>query len=919
MKVSINCPKCQTENPPDSKYCNECATQLTPSEEISAPTKTLETPKEELSTGSTFADRYQIVEELGKGGMGRVYKALDTKIKEKIALKLIKPEIAKEKKTIERFSNELKMARMISHRNVCRMFDLGEEKGSHYITMEYVSGQDLKSLIRQTAQLAVPTALSIAKQVCEGLSEAHKLGVIHRDLKPSNIMIDKEGNARIMDFGIARSLKEKGLTGAGVMIGTPDYMPPEQAEAKTVDQRSDIYSLGVILYEMVTGRVPFEGETPLAIAMKHKSEAPKDPKELNAQVPSELSQVILKCLEKDKEKRYQSADDVRSELIRIEKGIPAAEKVVPKRKPITSKEITVTFSLKKLLIPTVVVLAAAAIVYVLFRGRGLDVDSNRVVVAVFENMTGDESLDSIGSIAADWITHGLSQTGLVEVVPKMTALMSSQRIGTESGGLQGIAQLRALARETGAGTVISGAYYLVDETLRFQAKVTDAAHGKLIQAIQPVSGPRESPMEVIGALQQQIMGALAVHFDPLVSTETLGEPPNFEAYREYMLGLDLWGVDYDQARLHFERAIELDPTFMRPRVQIAVSYDNQGEYAKADALYQLVNRNREQLTPLERHCLDYLMVSLQGRNEEAMWHVRQAEKLAPKEPTEPPIKYTIGHTALSLNRPQVTVDTYSKKDFQVWLNLWTGRASGSWAFGHLTRAHHMLGNYKQELKEARRGLKYYPNMLSLRRHEVRALAALGRIDEVKKIIDESLTITSQAGTSGDVMLEAAQELRAHGHLDAYKEVAARAVDWYRDKLSEKEATERKRYGLACALYVAEQWEDSKALIEELAAEKPDNIDYKGYLGTLAARREDREEALRISTELKSIDRPYLFGNHTYRRACIASLLGQREQAVALLREAFAQGREYGVYLHRDMDLEPLRDYPPFQELLRPKG
>ncbi|UCE40659.1 MAG: hypothetical protein JSV17_14600, partial [Candidatus Aminicenantes bacterium] len=301
------------------------------------------------------------------------------------------------------------------------------------------------------------------------------------------------------------------------------------------------------------------------------------------------------------------------------------------------------------------------------------------------------------------------------------------------------------------------------------------------------------------------------------------------------------------------------------------------------------------------------------------WHIRQAEKLAPKEPTEPPIKYTIGHMALSLNRPQVTVDTYAKKDFQVWLSLWTGRAAGSWVFEHLTCAHHMLGNYKQELKEARRGLKYYPNMLSLRRHEVRALAALGRVDEVNKIIDDSLTITSQAGTSGDVMLEAAQELRAQRHLEAYKEVSARAVDWYRAKLSTKEATENKRYDLARALYVAEQWEESQALIEELAGEKPENIDYRGYLGTLAARRGDREEAYRISTELESIDRPYMFGNHTYWRALVASQLGDLEQAVELLREAFAQGRGYGVYLHRDMDLEPLREYPPFQELLRPKG
>jgi serine/threonine-protein kinase len=348
----MKCPECHFDNPSDSKFCKECGTQLILSEGASiSPTKTLETPTEELTRGTTFAGRYEIIEELGKGGMGKVYRAEDKKIKEEVALKLIKTEIASDKKTIERFSNELKMARKIAHRNVCRMYDLGEEKGTHFITMEYVPGEDLKRLVRKVGQFSAGKTISIAKQVCEGLAEAHRLGVVHRDLKPQNIMVDEDGNARIMDFGIARSVKGKGITGAGVMIGTPEYMSPEQAEVKEVDQRSDIYSLGVILYEMVTGRVPFEGETPLSIAMKHKSEMPKDPRELNSQIPEDLSRVILRCLEKDKEKRYQSAGEVQSELENIEKGIPTTERIIPKRKTITSREITVTFGLKKLFIP----------------------------------------------------------------------------------------------------------------------------------------------------------------------------------------------------------------------------------------------------------------------------------------------------------------------------------------------------------------------------------------------------------------------------------------------------------------------------------------------------------------------------------------------------------------------------------------
>jgi eukaryotic-like serine/threonine-protein kinase len=317
--MAIKCAKCHSENPDTVKFCGECGTKLIrPPDVRPSFTETLEVPKEELNTGSTFAGRYQIIEELGKGGMGRVYKVLDKEINEKIALKLLKPEIGTDEEIIERFRNELKLARKISQRNVCRMHDLSREEGAYYITMEYVPGEDLKQLIKKVGQMSVGKTIAIAKQVCEGLVEAHRLRIVHRDLKPQNIMIDEAGNAKIMDFGIARSLKVKGITGAGVMIGTPEYMSPEQVEGTELDQRSDIYSLGVILYEMVTGRVPFEGDTPLSIAIKHKAETPPNPGRLNDQLPEDFIRIILRCLEKSKEKRFDTAEQLLSELDKID-------------------------------------------------------------------------------------------------------------------------------------------------------------------------------------------------------------------------------------------------------------------------------------------------------------------------------------------------------------------------------------------------------------------------------------------------------------------------------------------------------------------------------------------------------------------------------------------------------------------------
>jgi serine/threonine-protein kinase len=285
-----------------------------------------------IEKGSLFAGRYEILSTLGRGGMGIVYRAQDRTLDEIVALKVLRPDVLQEDHTLlERFKTELKLARRITHRNVLRTHDFGEANGTPYISMEYLEGVTLKDLIINKGALPLGVGLRIAKQMCQGLEAAHREGVVHRDIKPHNMLILPEsGDLKIMDFGIARVSEVKGvpdrdagLTTAGTVMGTPDYMPPEQAQGYPADFRSDIYALGVVLFEVFTGTLPFKGETPMAVVVAHIQTPPPPPRRINPQVPEDLQAVILRLMDKEPNRRYQRVSEILEELTAISSRLDA--------------------------------------------------------------------------------------------------------------------------------------------------------------------------------------------------------------------------------------------------------------------------------------------------------------------------------------------------------------------------------------------------------------------------------------------------------------------------------------------------------------------------------------------------------------------------------------------------------------------
>jgi eukaryotic-like serine/threonine-protein kinase len=670
----MQCPLCQTENPPSAASCTKCSTPLPLSDQTLDGTLSSGTPPahttppgtsawsvavspppdapyaqgEEL-VGTLLADRYGILALLGQGGMGAVYKARDTELERFVALKLIRPDLASNPEILRRFKQELILAREVTHRNVIRIFDLGQAKGFKFITMEYVEGRDLRAILREREKLPPEEAVRIIAQVCRALEAAHAAGVVHRDLKPQNIMLDAKDRVYVMDFGIAHSLETPGMTQTGALMGTPEYMSPEQAKGIKVDARSDLFALGIIFYELLTGISPFKADTALATLLKRTQERPQPPAEVDPTIPKAISDVVMKCLEIDRDQRFSNAREILEDLgqempTSVRTVAPTLPPLIPTPK---AAEVSpfVRYRTWIAAATAIVVLAALGMAYrskIFPAKRAAPVEQASLAILPFRNASGDASLDWLGPSLADMLSTDVGQSARLRTISpdRLHQVLSDLRI--TPGTSIDPTMVGRIAEFSNADTVVWGQYAKFGEQIRIDATLLDLKHNRRAPLKIEAASEKEIP-GTVDAFAELIRKNLAVSSDVLKELKASSFQPSSKsvpALRDYNQGVQLLrdGKNLEAAKL-FQAAVKNDPQFALAYSRLAetdsaLGYDSDAEQNSRKAL-----ELSQQLPTTERYLIEANHARIVKDNKKA---IQIYEKLAQSMPGNLDIQYALG-------------------------------------------------------------------------------------------------------------------------------------------------------------------------------------------------------------------------------------------------------------------------------------
>jgi len=548
-----------------------------------------------LDVGSVIADRYEILKLLGEGGMGAVYQAKDHELDRQVALKVIRPELADHPSVLQRFKQELILARKITHRNVIRIYDLGVAEGLRFITMEFVEGRDLSSILEER-KFAPEEAAKILIQICDALEAAHAEGVIHRDLKPQNIMIESSGRILVMDFGLARSMEATGMTQTGAIMGTPAYMSPEQAKGVQADERSDIFSLGIIAYQMLTGVVPFAADTALASMLLRTQGPPPPPVQLDPAIPQALSDIVLKSLATNLPDRYQTVASLGKDLSDWEQGTLHRAIVTP---PMAMMSESKTGRWIALAVGSAAVLMAGTYgAYRLLNRPAAPVSPMTVLIADFNNHTGDT------------VFSGTLESTLKLALEGASFISAYDRSRIRDLGLKAISgtfdepKAEAIAASQGLNLVVSGSIDRRGSDYQLSLRAVQTVTGKVVASADAAAPNKDQVLFAVtklGAAIRKALGDSTSDSEKRLSMETLSAG-NLEAVHEYAAGLDtLSAGKFADAQAHLARAVELDPNFGMAYTTMASAARNQGRFQDAEQDIRDAIQRSGRMTERERY------------------------------------------------------------------------------------------------------------------------------------------------------------------------------------------------------------------------------------------------------------------------------------------------------------------------------
>src|ERR1700730_10839964 len=622
----MQCPLCLTENPATADRCGKCSTPLPISDVTISPTgvgrteawSVAVTPrpaseaasKGQLQPGTILADRFEILQLLGQGGMGAVYKGRDTELDRLVALKLIRPDLASHPEILRRFKQELILAREVTHRNVIRIFDLGQAQGIKFITMEYVEGRDLRGLIHEKGKMAPDEAVPIVLQMAAALEAAHHAGVVHRDLKPQNAMVDKDGRVYVMDFGIARSLETPGMTQTGALMGTPEYMSPEQAKGEKVDARSDLFALGIIFYEMLTGISPFKAETAMAMMFKRTQERATPLAQLNLGVPGAISDIVSKCLEIKPEERYQSAREIINDLEAWRSGVISRSAIMP-----TTRRFRYVPVSQRWLAAGVLLVALAAVGYVFRDKLSLQPSAKTpaadqpiaLAILPFHNTSSDESIDWIGPSLSDMLSTGVGQSEHLRTVSsdRLHQILKDLRIPSNADFDPDT--LRHLAEFSNADILVWGHYAKYGDPIRIDATLHDLRHDRRV-ALKIDAASEKAIPATVDQLVELLRKNLPVSPDVLKALRASSFQPSSQsvpALRDYNQSLQLLrdGKNLDAIKaLH--NAVKEDPRFALAYARLATTDSDLGYDADAEQYSRKSLDLSQQLPQAEKYLIE---------------------------------------------------------------------------------------------------------------------------------------------------------------------------------------------------------------------------------------------------------------------------------------------------------------------------